>query len=170
MIPFMPAHRNHGFTIVELIVTIVIISILAFVFITKFSFAPSSLTAAREKMISDIRYAQSLAVNRGGRYGVEFQPGTDKYSVYINSPATKIKDPAHLTSDLIVDYPNDKKFSNIDLVSANFDGSTSLEFDWRGIPHSGAGSPLVSEGTVVISNPSGSTTIRITPQTGRIYY
>jgi len=159
-----------GFTLIELIVLLCILGILTGVFITKFSFGPSRLLAARVKMINDIRYAQSLAANRGGRYGVEFVPASKKYSLYVNTTLTKIKDPANPGSDFVVDYATAKEYLGVNLVSANFGGSTRLEFDWRGIPYSGSGSALLVEGTIVIQNSSGSYTIKVTPQTGRVSY
>jgi type II secretory pathway pseudopilin PulG len=159
-----------GFTIVELVILIAIISVLAYVFISKFSFAPSILTATRVKLINDIRYAQSLAVDHGGRYGIEFIPASEQYSLYVNTPSTKIKDPLNRAADFIVDYTTGKQYIGMNLVSAGFDGSTRLEFDWRGVPFSGSGSELVNDGVIVISNSSGSYTIRVTPQTGRVWY
>jgi len=165
-----PKFSVWGFTIVELVILIAIISILAYVFISKFSFAPSVLTAARVKLINDIRYAQSLAINHGGQYGIEFLPASEKYSLYVNSPSTKIKDPLNRAADFIVDYTTGKQYVGMNLVSASFDGSTRLEFDWRGVPFSGSSSEMINDGVIVISNSSGSYTIRVTPQTGRVWY
>jgi len=159
-----------AFTLIELVVLIILVAILAFVFITKFSFTQAKLTNARVKLTSDIRYVQALAIGRGGTFGVQFTPGSETYSLYEGSAATKIKDPLNPMTDFTVNYTTSREFSGVDIVSANFGGSQSLEFDWQGVPHSGGGSALSSEGSIVLQIGTTSTTVRIAAQTGRVFY
>lgn len=165
----MPRNKR-AFTLIELVILIVLVAILAFVFITKFSFTQARLTNARVKLTSDIRYIQALAISRGGTFGIQFIPGSETYSLYEGTAATKIKDPLNPMSDFTVNYTTSREFSGVDMVSASFDGSQSLEFDWQGVPHSGGGSALSSEGAIVLQSGTSSTTVRIATQTGRVFH
>jgi len=167
---FGMSRSEKGFTLIEMVTLIVIIAILSFVFITKFSFLQSKLTAAKVKLMSDMRYAQSLAISRGQTFGLEFNPATETYSLYESTPATKIKDPLDPATDFIVNYSTSRAFKGVDIVSANFDGSVRLEFDWKGVPHSGGGGGLSSEGTVVLQGGTNSATVRVATETGRIFH
>lgn len=166
----MSKRHPNGFTLIELVVLVVIISILAFVLITKFSFTASNLMNARVRLMSDVRYIQSLAVSRGAIYGIEFNPAAETYSLYVGTPTTKIKDPMKPTTDFVVDYTTATEFSGVDMVSAGFNGTTRLEFNWQGVPLDSGHNPLASDGTVVLATQSGTTTVRVTLQTGRVSY
>lgn len=84
-----------GFTIIELIMVIVIISILAVLALPRFdSFYEIKLNGAVKKIISDIRYAQQMAISRHEDYRVSFTGNT--YDVrrvsdnaYATSPFTR---------------------------------------------------------------------------------
>ena len=54
--------NDHGFTLIELIMVIVIIGILAFVAITKYPTTGISLETAADMIKSDIRSVQALAI------------------------------------------------------------------------------------------------------------
>ncbi len=153
----------------ELVILIVVISILSFVLITKFSFTASNLMAARVKLMNDLRYSQSLALNHGGTYGIDFSPATESYTLFKDTPATPVKDPLKPTTNYTVSYAGSEEFNGVNLVSASFGGIQRIDFNWQGIPYV-SGTPLGSEGTIVLQNAAGTTTVRVTPQTGRISY
>lgn len=162
--------NSRGFTLIELVITITLMTILAFVLITKFSFEPSILNVTGSKLMSDIRYAQSLAVNRGGRYGIEFSPLNDTYSLYVNTPSTKIKDPKNPAADYTVNYRTSKEHSGVDIVETSNFGGDRLEFDWQGKPYAGSGSALSNNGYVKIRNTYATAYVVVIPQTGHVTY
>lgn len=166
----MKKTAKFGFTIIELALTITLILILSFVVITNFSFEPSILYVTGSKLISDIRYAQSLAVSDGSRYGVEFVPGSEIYRIYKDTPATLIPDPRNPSSSYVVNYTTAQEHTGVDLVNANIGGGQRLEYDWKGIPYAGSGSALTSDGTITIQNPYATAIIIITPETGRVSF
>ena len=66
-----PVHQA-GFTLIELVMIIVLIGVLAVYTLPKFDYSGPQVAAASRKLIEDLRYAQSLAVNTQIRHGVVF--------------------------------------------------------------------------------------------------
>ena len=101
--------KNFGFTLIELLIVIAILSILAVIsFSVVVSLQPSfHLKAATRDLISDIRYAQQLAVTQQVDYGVLFSSSTNSYQI--------IKHPTTSTSAVIKqkDLPGDIFFKEI---------------------------------------------------------
>ncbi len=69
-----------------------------------------------------------------------------------------------------VDLENTREYSGIS-ISADFGGSVSgvLEFDNMGIPYDSDGNRLTSEKTITVSKGGESSTVTVTPFTGRVY-
>ena len=83
-----------GFTVIELIMVIVVIGIIAIVFFTQLSpyYNIKSVSAAH-RILSDIRYAQQLAIQRHTDAGVVFDVDDNSYFVYITNTSTIAADP-----------------------------------------------------------------------------
>ena len=106
---------NNGFTLIELVVVMAIISIMSAVIISGYSGQRDSkaLSLGESQVINDIRIAQSksyniLSIDDGtnfpeGGYGIRFTEGSDKYIVF-----------ADLDSDGIYDGAGEK-FEEIEL-------------------------------------------------------
>lgn len=64
--------RNHGFTLVELMVTVIVIAIVATVAVPNFARVIEStrLTGYSSELVSALNVARSEAIKRGGRVGV----------------------------------------------------------------------------------------------------
>ena len=70
--------KNSGFTIIEIIVVIIVISIAAMLAVPMFSSAADMQTRSVANMITaDIEYAKSLAVSTQNDYSVVFDPAGD---------------------------------------------------------------------------------------------
>jgi len=82
-VPVPSPVRERGFTLVELVAVIVIVGILAAVVLSRFpGVSPFSSRAARDQVVSGLRYAQQQAMSRNrparfvfgaGRYRVQFR-------------------------------------------------------------------------------------------------
>lgn len=152
--------KNTGFTLIELIMVMVIISILSAIFVPRFMDAIESLRVrnAIEKIKDDVRYIRDYAAARHDTTWLVVDPSTNSYGIYSGSSSsnrTLIVDPATNTpqiSDLTALY--------VDAVitSVSFGGNLEMYFDWWGTPSDG--------GDIVLNN---SRSIKIEPKSGYVY-
>jgi prepilin-type N-terminal cleavage/methylation domain-containing protein len=160
--------NRQGFTVLEMIMVILIVAILAVMSIPRFeSYYTIKLEGAARKLVSDIRYAQRLAIARHETYGVEFNTGSDSYRLFRASDNSTATDPL-TRSDMIIDFTAQTEYRGIDLSSANFGGTNKVQFNSLGAPQDGTGSALTSTGIVTISYKGGSKSVTVTPNTGMV--
>ncbi|TKJ35211.1 MAG: hypothetical protein CEE38_15390 [Planctomycetes bacterium B3_Pla] len=146
------ASPRSGFTIVELIIVVMIIAIAALVAIPMMSSAASVQIRSASNMIAgDLEYARSMAISRGQKYSMVFDPGVESYKI-VDEAGIVIKHPVKTSFDYIVDFKNDGRLNKVDIANANFNATTSVQFDCLGSPDSG--------GTVGLQ--AGTTTVTIT--------
>jgi prepilin-type N-terminal cleavage/methylation domain-containing protein len=160
---------KRGYTVIELIMVIVIVGILAALAMPRFqSFYYIKFNGAMKKVIADIRYVQQLAVSRHESYNIIFDTASETYEVRRVSDNSYAINPFS-RSNFIVDFNTDPQYKGINIVSADFGGgSSTLRFDWQGIPRNGADTPLSSEGSISFSYQGNTIVIYITPNTGRV--
>jgi len=157
-----------GFTLIEVVMVIVMLGILYFVIQPRFdTFYNLKLKTAAKKLISDIRYAQSLAVSRHDDYAVSFDVNGENYRVYCVSDGKLAKDP-FTNTDLVVDFTTDSQYRGINIYKVNFAGGDILRFNWRGIPQDKDGNDLTRSGVVQLRYKSWSLKVNVTPHTGRV--
>jgi len=71
-----------GFTVIELLIVGVILSIAALTAIPMMSSASSmQIRSAANLIMADLEYAKSMAITRGQNYSVVFDVGTDSYRI-----------------------------------------------------------------------------------------
>jgi prepilin-type N-terminal cleavage/methylation domain-containing protein len=157
-----------GFTVIELIVVVGIIAIMAAALISHFDLKSARAEVAADELVTSLRNAQRLAMNRERNTRITFTVATDSYNIDIadtNIPSTYVpaKDPV-TQQDWIVNIP--ARFPGIDLQSVNIAGGSVLIFsETNGIPSDGSGVPLSADGLIQFS--SGQK-IRITKGTGYV--
>ena len=151
-----------GTTLMELILTIIIIGILVLIIAPKIKIGGSNLDCALKLLITHLRYAQNLAINRQQTFGVEFDLNNNKYTVYQGSIGNPVKDPHKIQDDLIVDFDTYPNLKGVSLSSAQFPTPATdwVNFDSLGAPTSG--------GTVVLSYGGNNKTMEIHPSTGSV--
>ena len=132
------------------------------------------LDNAVKKLVSDLRYAQQLAVSTQSRHGLTID-STQIYSVHDdNSGAdTDIDDPTNLGVPFIVDFDTYQQgqLSGVRFTSTTpFCGGGVMEFDSLGAPTDTGGTLLGCTPSLVLIYLGDTRTITIEQNTGRLTY
>ena len=158
---------NRGFTLVELVMVLLVITILAFVVLPRQSQNTLELSGQAEQVATDIRYAQVLSMTRGaalggqGRYCIFFTATGYQYRNNGNSYATPctvaVNHPATGSTAAIV-------LAGTAVSTANLTGNY-LEFDTKGQPTSFA--LPANNATVTLNATGGPRVVVVSPVTGK---
>lgn len=157
---------QRGFTLIELVMILTLLSILAAVAIPRFSsYGAIKQDNAVLKIASDIRYAQNMATTTQQRSRVSF--AANGYTInscanYTSSTCTCAAWSAVKTTDLSADYSGVTISSTVSL----------LEFDSLGRPYDGGGSCVNSVPATITVQYSGEAdkTVTVQTQTGMVSY
>ncbi len=162
-------NRFKGFTLAELIVLIVIISIAATVVIPMIGNSNDlQLSAASRQLASALLYAQTYAISYQKPCQVVFDSTNDTYKL-LDANNHALKDPLS-QGDYKVDYTTSSSYKNVHIKSVNMDGTQKVWFDRMGAPYSGDISdarPLTT-GRITLEAGKLTTVVSIGPVTGRI--
>jgi prepilin-type N-terminal cleavage/methylation domain-containing protein len=176
------AHRK-GWTFIELLMTIVILSIAAIVLVPSASSgASSSGQSATRLVVTDILAAQMDAVARqefrrihffddGSGWCVEILNSSQLATPYAQATAVYADDASesqghHQKS--YIDFNQDSRFKNISIVSPLFDGlNNSIIFDQTGGIIASDGSPSTG-GSFEVHSGSFAWQIQLAPLTGKV--
>ena len=159
----MMTQNQHGFTLLEIVVVLVLISIIAAtVFTRSITTDQINISAQTEKIKSHIRYAQSLAMKRSEIWGIKC--ASNEYWLFSGV------DPDNGPNQVMLPGERAVKLSLNDLNLA-MDAFT-IFFDRYGKPYNAYtdesnNNPLSSELTITVSG-SQSRNVTITPETGLI--
>ena len=146
-----------GFSLTELIVMIVLIGIFAAMAMTRTSTGMTTIQVqiAIDQITTDIDYSKSMAFARHDTITLVFSTTLEQYTIY-NGPdgsRSAITDFPNSTNGIISFDQSD--FIEVDITSANFNGTSELQFLPLGDPKSG--------GSIVLN----SKTISVAPVTGQ---
>lgn len=164
---------RYAFTMIELIVVMLILAIAAAVVVPMASSAGSmQLRAAGNMVAADLEYAKSMAISRGVSYAVVFNAATETYQIEdlskaVSDPQRVIDHPVKKGFKYVVDFRRDGRLDRVDIVSANFNGTNQVAFDYLGSPFDGSSNPLNS-GVVTLQASSATRMVRVEPVTGYI--
>ena len=159
--------RIRGFTLVELLIVIAIISIAALTAIPMMSSAASmQIRSAANMLVADLEYAKSLAISRAQNYSVVFDVAADSYQIE-DQFGTVLPHPVKKGFNYVINFQNDGRLDKVDIASVNFDTTNEVKFDYLGSPYNGGGTPLNS-GVVSLQAGGTTTTVTVEPVTGFI--
>jgi len=156
-----------GVTLIEMVMIIVILGIVALIAMPKAVTSQAvRLEAACQKIASDLRYAQQMALAQQVRFGISFNPASEAYFVYRVNTGTVAIDP-QTRNNFNVSFVTLNEFKGIDIVSTNF--SDKIEFNSAGEPYDGNSVILSSQGVITLQAQAGlySRTVRIEAKTGK---
>lgn len=164
-----------GFTLIELVAVLVILSIIAISAIPVLASLDDTRggMAARE-LVRDLTYARQRAVATGTRTWVQFDTAAETWTVLAEDPTNPGKANASVITDPGTGTPFVKtlatgSFAGVELVSAAFTGGADndLGFDWLGRPLDKNETLLTSQGAAQVS---GGHQVTIEAVTGHIAY
>ena len=162
-----PFASSAGFTMIELLMVIVIMAIAAAVVVPMASSAASmQLRSAANMVAADLEYAKSMSISRGQWHSVVFDPTNEAYRIVGDDGVTVIPHPVKQGFDYVMNFQSESRLSRVDILSANFDGSSTVRFDYFGSPQGGLG-PLNS-GAITLRAGDAERTVNVEPVTGFI--
>ncbi|MHC4507612.1 MAG: GspH/FimT family pseudopilin [Planctomycetota bacterium] len=149
---------QRGFTVVELLIVVVILSIVALTAIPMMSSAASiQIRSAANMIAADLEYARSMAISRGQNHSVVFDKTADSYRI-VDQVGTVIQHPVKKGFTYVVDFRNESRLNRVDITNASFNAAQTVTFDCLGSPIDG--------GTVNLQAGAITTTITVEPVTG----
>lgn len=161
-------HENmscRAFTLAELIIVVVILSIAALLAVPMMSSAADSqLRSATNMVAADLEYAKSMSISRQQDYSVVFNVGGNSYEIQDESGSV-IDHPVRVGTSFSVIISNDSRLSEVQLDSVSFDSTSTITFDYLGSPFNGNGTAL-NNGSIVLDAGNYSMTITVQPVTG----
>lgn len=143
---------SRGYSMMELVLTILLISIIAVTATTMFPGKAVNLGAQAQQLAGDIRYVQSLSMTRGARH-------------FINLNATGY---SFANASGSVDHPGGSASITLQGLTLTFP-SASYAFDGKGAPYDSSGA-LSADATLTLTDAASGQTrsVVITQQTGRV--
>lgn len=155
------AHRA-GYTLIEVLIVVAILGIVSAIVVPNMLTAGTlGVQAAARIIVADILFAQNEAIAQQQVRKVVFDPDNDSYQLTDeNDDVLSVKWKSGAANNYVVDFGDDDRFSGVTIVSADFGGSTTLQFDALGGPSSG--------GTVVIEFNGRQYRVTVASFTGRV--
>ena len=155
--------NNHGFTFIEMIVVLVLMSIIAAgVLVRTLNTDQMDLMAQVAKIRNHIRYAQAMALKRSDKnWGIKCD-GSNAYwffeGIDPDDSPSQLPLPGEISSQIL--------FADINVTMNGFE----LYFDNYGRPYTDLTpiTPVSIPLSITISGGSGSVTLSVTPETGLI--
>lgn len=148
-----------GFTLIELVAVLTITVILGAAVFARLPAARINLSGQAEQLVSDIRYAQSLAMTEGVRHCVEIDAAGYQFKKTVTNPCdTPVVFPGNTSASISLG-------KGMRIVST----PATYVFDGKGAPYAFPATALAAEAVVTVNGGDGSRNVRIVPETGWVY-
>lgn len=155
-----------GFTFVEILIVLVIVSIVALLAIPVVSSEGGmQVRSAANLIAADLEFAKNKAIGTGERFSVVFDVANESYAIKDRAGNT-MTHPVKKGFDYVVNL-RDEGLDRVDIVAVYFDGTSEIGFDYLGTPYNGAGNPL-NTGGIGLKAGDATMTITVDPATGFI--
>ena len=173
----VPTNVRHGFTLIELLIVMAILAIAAAMAVPMVSSAGSmQLRAAVTMVAADLEYAKSLSISRGQNYSVVFDTTNKQYRIVVIDQLgneSPVSNPTTQSLSYVVSLPDNSRLSQVSIVSANFDGSPVVSFDYLGSPYSynrstHTSTALLNGGVLTLQAGGSTRTVNVEAVTGYI--
>lgn len=160
--------RRAAYTLVEVLITVTIMGLAAAIVVPNMlQGGTMGVQAGARMIVADMLFAQNEAMAHNASRRIVFSPSTDSYIVqkYDGDAGAWVLEHnpvlgGNTKNNYEVDFIQDSRFRGVDLVSADFGGSDTIQFDDLGNPSSG--------GTVRIRFEQHIYDIKVAPFTGRV--
>ena len=163
----MKSINPKGFTLVEIIIVVVILSIVSLLAIPMVTSASSyQLKSAATSLAADLEHVKSMAVSRQQSYKVIFDSSSDSYEVR-DSVDNVVSHSTKSGGSFSVTYDSNSGMDAVDITSADFDSEEVLVFNYLGAPYNNGGTAMVS-GSVTLESDGATMTVSVEPVTGYI--
>lgn len=148
--------RTSGYTLIELISVIMIISIVAVYLIFTWPGAEINLDAQTQQVANDIRYAQALSMTSGLSYKFIILTNTT-YQIQQTIAGTPIT----------MAQGNTTVTLNSGITFGSY-STSAIEFDGKGQPYNSTGTILAANATIPLTAGGQTETVTVTPITGSV--
>lgn len=148
-----------GFTLIEIVIVIAIIFVLAVVAMPKWSIGAFNLGGQVSQLMSDLRFAQNLAMTKGARY----------YWIKTSGNTYQIRDSAGNPVQLAFGNTTVTLSSGITFGSLVNLPNALINFDGQGVPYTNLSSPgtkLSATAQIPLTVNSTTLTVSVSPTTG----
>ena len=156
--------KGSGFTVVEILIVVAILAIAAVVAVPMMTWgADMHIRSAADMIAADLEYARSMVISRQKMYAVVFDKSAERYQ--IEDSTGVIDHPVKKGFKYIMNFSSDSRLSRVDIVDADFDGTSRVKFDYLGSPYNGDNNPL-NNGVVSLQAGAATMTVAVEPLTG----
>ncbi|MFT5052293.1 MAG: prepilin-type N-terminal cleavage/methylation domain-containing protein [Chlamydiales bacterium] len=157
-----------GFTLVELVVTMLVVAILSGASVLSLSgLAATQQNVAASRVRTAMIFAQEWAMGSSNDTWVSFDLGADLVSVFVDDPSNPGKAGRLAMIDPLTRGAMTVQLggAGVGLEAASFGSTTEVQFDADGAPFDADGSTLSADGTVSVT---GGIVLRVTRNTGLV--
>jgi len=151
-----------GYTLIEVLIVVAILGIVSAVVVPQMLAAGSlGVQAAARIIVADMLFAQNDAIAQQRVRKVVFEPANERYYLTDENDAIlSARWKSGAANNYVVDFTEDQRFQGVVIVSADFSGSQTLQFDALGGPLNG--------GTVEIEFQNRRYRVTVAAFTGRV--